>query len=110
MLNLTDLPNKLVREHVNELAQLLSNAQKHIPDVILPVRNRVSHATILLYNLLCHALDLIKLLESALVALVNEMNLSVVDETFDTSVSLLLFLPKVERHTVLRTNLNRFAS
>ena len=109
MLDLADLPDELVGEHVDELAQLLSDAQEHIPNVVLPVRYRALHLAVLHQCLLRHRLDLIELLERALIALINEMNLFFVDETFDASVRLYLLLPEVERHAVIRTNLDRLA-
>ena len=109
VLNLADLPDELVGEHVDELAQLLSDAQEHIPNVVLPVRYRAFHPTVLHHGLLRHRLDLIKLLERALIALINEMNLFFVDETFDASICLYLLLPEVERHAVIRTYLDGLA-
>ena len=109
MLDLADLPDELVGEHVDELAQLLPNAQEHIPNVVLPIRNCAFHSAVLLHGLLCHRLDLIKLLEGALIALINEMNLLFVDETFDASICLYLLLPEVERHAVIRTYLDGLA-
>ena len=109
MLNLADLPDELVGEHVDELAQLLSNAQEHIPNIVFPIRYRALHPTILLHSLLCHCFYLIKLLEGALIALINEMNLFFIDETFDTGISLFFLLPEVEWHAVVRTNLDGLA-
>ena len=109
VLNLADLPDELVGEHVDELAELLPDAQEHIPNVVLPVRYRALHPAVLHHCLLRHRLDLIELLERALIALINEMNLFFVDETFDASVRLYLLLPEVERHAVIRTNLDGLA-
>ena len=109
MLDLADLPDELVGEHVDELAQLLPDAQEHIPNVVLPIRYRAFHSAVLLNGLLCHRLDLIKLLERALIALINEMNLFFVNETFDAGIRLYFLLPEVERHAVIRTNLDRLA-
>ena len=109
VLNLADLPDELVGEHVDELAELLPDAQKHIPNVVLPIRYRGLHPAVLHHGLLCHRLDLIELLERALIALINEMNLFFVDETFDASIRLYLLLPEVERHAVIGANLDGFA-
>ena len=49
-------------EHVNELAKLLSDSKEHISNIVLPVGNRVRHATILLNDILSHVLDIVELL------------------------------------------------
>jgi len=107
VLYLADLSDELMREHVNELAELLSHADKHISYIILPVGNGMTHASILTHGFLSHLLDLIESLDAGLVALVNEVYLLLINKTFDTSVGLLFLLPKVERHAVIFANLTR---
>ena len=79
MLNLANLSDKLVRKHVNELAELFADAQEHIPYVVLPIRDRVSHLAVLSHRLLRHLPDLIKFLQACLIALINEMYLFFID-------------------------------
>ena len=94
-------------EHVNELAKLLSDSKEHISNIVLPVGNRVRHATILLNDILSHVLDIVELLQGRLVALVYVMNILFTNETFDASIGLLFFLPEVEGHAVILTQNSR---
>ena len=57
---------------------------------------------VLAIRLIRELLDLVELMEAGFVALVNEMDLALIDQTLNASVSLLLLLPKVERQTVER--------
>lgn len=108
MLNLANLPDKLVRKHVNELAELLSDAQKHIPNIVLPICDRMGHFTVLPHRLLRHSLDLIKFFQACLVAFVNKMHFFFIDQTLNARVCLLLLLPKIEWHAMRRANLTGF--
>ena len=47
MLNLADLLNKLVSEHVDKLVQLISDTEKHISDVIFPISDRAGHILVI---------------------------------------------------------------
>ena len=88
-------------EHVNELTKLLPDSKEHISNVVLPIGNRVRHASILLNDLLSHCLDAVELLQGRLIALVYVMNILFANETLDTSIGLLLFLPEVEGHAMI---------
>ena len=57
-----DLFDELMRKHINELAQLLADTQKHISYVILPISNRVCHLAVFFHSFFSHVFYLIELL------------------------------------------------
>ncbi len=96
MLNLADLLNELVCEHVDKQVQLISDTEEHITDVILPISDRARHILVIPSRLLSEVFKLCKVFESALIAFVNKVDLTFVNQALNTSIGLLFLLPEVE--------------
>ena len=69
VLHFADLADELVREHVDELVQLVFDAQEHVANVVLPVGDRVRVELVLAVGAICLLLNRVEALEAPLVAL-----------------------------------------
>ena len=101
MLNLADLLDEFAREDVDEVDHLLPHSHQHVADIVLPVHDHVSHLFVLLQDALCMLHNLLELFKRRLVALIDEVNLLLVDEALDASIDLLLVLPKVQGEAMI---------
>ena len=103
VLYLADLTNELVRKHIYEVVQLVTNTQKHISNVVLPVSNRVFHVLVLSESFLSLLLDLYEVLHATLVAFVNKVNFSFVNQALNAGICLFFVLPEVEWKSMVWT-------
>ena len=100
LLHLRNSPYEFIGEHINEFAELISYTQKHITYIILPVRYRMLKVYIFTVCLIRHLSYLIELSQTPLVTLVNVVDFTFVNQTFNTSIFLLFFLPKIQRQAM----------
>ena len=96
LLYFADLLNEFAGEHVHECDHLLPHSQQDVPNVVLPVTDRVGHLPVLIEDVLCVRLNLMELFQALLVTLVDEVDRVFVNQALDACVNLLLLLPKVE--------------
>ena len=75
---------------------MLPHSQQDVPNVVLPVTDRVGHLPVLIEDVLCVRLNLMELFQALLVTLVDEVDRVFVNQALDACVNLLLLLPKVE--------------
>ena len=79
MLNLADLLDEAMRESVDEVDHLGAYAQQCTPDLALPVTHRLRHLLVLVHDPLSEGLRVFEPCQHVLIAVVDVMNLSLVD-------------------------------
>ena len=91
-------------EPVDEADHLLPDAKDQVADILFPVLDGPWHQLILFYRALDQLLDLLKARLLFLVAMIHEVNLLFIDQALEAFVVLLLFVPEVKWHVVVRAS------
>ena len=75
----------------------MANTEQHVADIFFPISDHSRNEFIILYDCLSHLFNLFEALKLTLVAMIDKVHFSFINETLYAFVYRLFVGPKVER-------------
>ena len=72
------------------LDHLCANSEEHVSDILLPLSHHGRHRNVFAHHFLCHLFNLFETIKLAFVAVVDKVDLFLVDQALDALVNPLL--------------------